>query len=66
MKAIIKIVTARKEFRQDQIAIMRRVVMVLQAHNLSVDLKIVKQVTIDIAIDQKQPETIKLFKMKAG
>ena len=35
-KATIKIVTAEKEFRQDQVAIMKRVVMVLEAHDLSV------------------------------
>jgi len=38
MKAIITIVTARKEFRQDQINIMRRVAMVLVEHDLSVDV----------------------------
>jgi hypothetical protein len=36
MKAIIKIVTANKEFREDQKQIIRRVALVLEAHNLSV------------------------------
>jgi len=35
MKAIIKVVTAKKEFTEDQKTIMRRVVMVLIEHNLS-------------------------------
>jgi len=36
MKALIKIVTAEKEFTQDQKQILRRVSMVLTEHNLSV------------------------------
>jgi hypothetical protein len=50
MKAIIKIVTARKDFRPDQIAIMRRVSMVLQEHDLSVDIRISKKVMKEIPI----------------
>lgn len=38
MKATIRIVTAEKEFREDQIKIIRRIMMVLQEHNLSVSL----------------------------
>ena len=35
MKAIIRVVTANKEFDEDQKQIMRRIVMVLTEHNLS-------------------------------
>jgi len=35
MKAIIKIVTAEREFNADQKQIMRRIVMVLTEHSLS-------------------------------
>jgi len=56
MKANIKIVTANKEFTPDQIAIMKRVKTVLEAHELSVciSMKIINKVTID-----------KNFKLKA-
>lgn len=37
-KAVIKIVTVNKEFRPDQIQIMKRVSMVLVEHDLSVAL----------------------------
>jgi hypothetical protein len=39
MKAIIKICVASKEFRADQIQIMRRVCNALIAHDLSVSLE---------------------------
>lgn len=52
MKAIIKIVTARREFRQDQIAILRRIAMVLQEHDLSVDIRINKKVTKEIKLSK--------------
>ena len=45
MKAVIKIVTAEKEFTQDQRQIMRRVTMVLTEHNLSVALAIKEKKT---------------------
>jgi hypothetical protein len=38
MKAIIKVCTASKEFREDQKQILRRVSNVLQAHDLSVEI----------------------------
>ena len=38
MKADIKICTVERQFRQDQVAIMKRVVMVLIEHDLSVIL----------------------------
>jgi hypothetical protein len=38
MKAVIKIVTAEKEFTPDQIKIMKRIISVLIEHNLSVAL----------------------------
>ena len=54
MKAVIKIATADKKFSPDQIAIMRRVSMVLIEHNLSV------------VIEMKVKETKALpFKLKA-
>lgn len=40
MKAIIKIVTAKKEFTPDQLQIIRRVTNVLSMHSLSVDIRI--------------------------
>jgi len=36
MKALIKIVTAEDEFREDQLKIIKRVALVLIEHNLSV------------------------------
>jgi len=36
MKATIKVVTAKREFTNDQKQILRRVASVLKAHNLSV------------------------------
>jgi len=44
MKAIIKIVTADKEFTEDQKTIMRRVVMVLIEHNLSACVVLKKKI----------------------
>jgi hypothetical protein len=38
MKASIKICTVNKTFSQDQIAIMKRVALVLIEHNLSVEI----------------------------
>jgi hypothetical protein len=38
MKALIKVCTAQKEFNQDQIAIMKRISLVLIEHNLSVSV----------------------------
>jgi len=38
MNAVIKVCTASKEFRQDQNAILRRVAMVLEQHDLSVEI----------------------------
>lgn len=38
MKAVIKIATARSQFTQDQIAIMRRVANVLIEHDLSIEI----------------------------
>ena len=36
MKAIIKVVTAEKEFNEDQKRILKRIMMVLTEHDLSV------------------------------
>ena len=56
MKANIKVVTANKEFTPEQIAILKRVKTVLEAHDLNVliTMKVKKTVTID-----------KNFKLKA-
>jgi predicted transcriptional regulator len=43
MKAVIKVLTAEDKFSQDQIAIMKRVALVLQEHNLSVALLMKKE-----------------------
>ena len=56
MKAIIKVVTAKKEFTPDQRQILRRVAMVLIEHQLSVDVRITEKVT--------KKENI--FKLKTG
>ena len=44
MKAIIKIVTAEKDFSEDQKQIMRRITMVLIEHNLSACIMLKKKV----------------------
>jgi len=44
MKAVIKIVTADKEFSQDQKDILRRISNVLMEHNLSVSVILKKKV----------------------
>jgi hypothetical protein len=43
MKAIIKVVTAEREFTEDQKQILRRVTMVLIEHNLSACIEIKKK-----------------------
>lgn len=48
MKAIIKIVTAKKEFTPDQTQILRRIVNVLCDHNLSAAILLKKKVKKDI------------------
>jgi len=52
MKAIIKVVTAEKEFNDDQKTIMRRVVMVLIEHDLSACIVLKKKVkeTLELKI----------------
>jgi len=55
MDAIIKIATAKKEFSQDQAAIMKRVALVLIQHNLSVEITIKRKVAKD--------KEIRLFKV---
>jgi len=55
MKAIIKILTADKEFSQDQKDIMRRISNVLKEHNLSVSIQIRKKV-----------KKVKRLNLKAG
>jgi hypothetical protein len=45
MKAIIKVVTASKEFNNDQKQIMRRIVNVLTEHNLSACIILKKKIT---------------------
>jgi hypothetical protein len=45
MKATIKIVTACKEFNEDQKKVIRRIMMVLDEHDLSVCLEMKKKVT---------------------
>ena len=44
MKAIVRIVTAEREFNQDQKNIMKRIVCVLIEHNLSVSLTIGRRI----------------------
>jgi hypothetical protein len=55
MKAIIKVVTAEKEFTQEQTAIIKRIALVLIEHNLSVELS--------YKVKQIQPVPLK-FKLK--
>jgi len=55
MKASIVIVTTRKEFRQDQLAIIKRVLMVLSAHDMEVEIVNKKQ--------EKLLKSIKLLKI---
>ena len=55
MKAIIKVVTANKEFSEDQKQIMRRISNVLLEHNLSVAIILKKKIS-----------KIKTLKLKAG
>lgn len=52
MKANIRICTAEKEFRQDQIAIMKRVALVLIEHNLSVvvEMKVKKVIKLKLKV----------------
>jgi len=40
MNAVIKISSVSKEFRQDQLQILRRITMVLKEHDLSVELEV--------------------------
>jgi len=47
MDAVIEIATARKKFRQDQVAIMKRVALVLIAHDLSVEITINRKTSKD-------------------
>jgi len=53
MDAVIKIATARKEFRQDQLAIIKRVLLVLSEHNMDVELT-----------DEKQTKLLKDIKLR--
>ena len=46
MKAIIKVCTAEKEFSQGQVAIMKRVKNVLEAHDLSVCITMKQKINI--------------------
>jgi hypothetical protein len=55
MKAIIKVVTAEKEFNEDQKRILKRIAIVLIEHNLSV------AVTMKI----KKDKQLKLIKHEA-
>lgn len=50
MKAIIKVVTANKEFTEDQKKILRRVTMVLIEHNLSACIEIKKKKVLKLKI----------------
>jgi len=53
MDAVIKIATARKTFKQDQLAIIKRVLLVLSEHNMDVELA-----------DEKQTILLKNIKLK--
>jgi len=53
MDAVIKIATTRKIFRQDQLAIIKRVLLVLREHNMDVEL-----------VDKKQAKQLKTIKLK--
>ena len=55
MKAVIKVVTANKEFSNDQKQILRRVTMVLIEHQLSACVVLKKKVA-----------KTKILKLKAG
>jgi hypothetical protein len=52
MKAVIKIVTAEKEFSESQMKILKRIMLVLIEYNLSVVLSIKKK--------EIQPKHVKL------
>jgi len=56
MNAVIKVCTASKEFRQDQIAILRRVSMVLIEHDLSVEvvMKVRKTKQLNLRLSHKR------------
>lgn len=53
MKAVIKIATARKEFTQAQLAMLRRIMMVLREHDLSVIMEKKKKVTKKTSLNIK-------------
>ena len=50
MKAIIKVVTAEKEFTEDQKKILRRVTMVLMEHGLSACIEVKKKKVLKLKI----------------
>jgi hypothetical protein len=54
MKATITIATAKKEFNEDQMKIIKRVAMVLYEHDLSVDVKMKKVVKKNIKLQIKR------------
>jgi hypothetical protein len=53
MNAVIKIVTTQKEFRQDQLAIIKRVLLVLAEHDMLAEL-----------VDKKQVRQLKTIKLR--
>ena len=61
MKAIIKVMTVQKEFRQDQIAIMRRITMVLIEHDLTAAI-FIKQ-SKKLQLEGKRDKLTKVFTM---
>lgn len=50
MKAVIKISTVSKQFRQDQLQILRRITTVLMEHDLSVELEMKQKKTKQIRL----------------
>jgi hypothetical protein len=58
MKAIIKVVTARKEFTPDQKQILRRVNNVLMEHNLSVSITFSEKVKRNKLFEVKKNQKI--------
>ena len=54
MKAVIKIVAASKEFTPDQLAILRRVMMVLSEHKMLVALEKKSKVTKKTSLHLKK------------
>lgn len=58
MKAIIRVVTANKEFSNEDLDIFRRVLNVLRTHDLSVALFIKQKLTKEFTIKQSKLKAV--------